>query len=154
MPLPRRMYWESGACFSFIRQTSPLYAPRSWKIWQTSTINSRPSVARFTPFPAIPTLSIRRGMTPPSASRRSSIPCWPIPHIVWQRILRSTLKPTAWRSGAASLSTPREKSWPMRSTPAMWAGTPTSCCGRCRPASSWRSTETRCARRRPPGSSR
>ena len=26
-------------------------------------------------------------------------------------------------------------------------GTPTSCCGRCRPASSWRSTETRCARR-------
>lgn len=39
------------------------------------------------------------------------------------------------------------KSWPMRSTPAMWDGTPTSCCGRCRPASSWRSTETRCARR-------
>ena len=25
-------------------------------------------------------------MTPPSASRRSSIPCWLIPHIVWQRI--------------------------------------------------------------------
>ena len=34
-------------------------------------------------------------MTPPSASRRSSIPCWLIPHIVWQRILRSTSKPTA-----------------------------------------------------------
>ena len=42
---------------------------------------------------------------------------------------------------------PEGKSWLMRSTPAMWAGTPTSCCGRCRPASSWRSTETRCARR-------
>ena len=70
-----------------------------------------------------------------------------IPHIVWQRILRSTSKPTAWRSGAASLSTPRGKSWPMRSTPAMWAGTPTNCCGRYRRASSWRSTETRCARR-------
>ena len=76
----------------------------------TSMINSRPSAAKFTPFPAIPTLSIRRGMTPPSVSRRSSIPCWPIPHIVWQRILRSTSKPTAWRSGVASLSTPREKS--------------------------------------------
>lgn len=42
---------------------------------------------------------------------------------------------------------PEGKLWPTRSTPAMWAGTPTSCCGRCRPASSWRSTETRCARR-------
>ena len=42
---------------------------------------------------------------------------------------------------------PRGKSWPMRSTPAMWAGTPTNCCGRYRRASSWRSTETRYALR-------
>ena len=39
------------------------------------------------------------------------------------------------------------KSWLMRSTPAMWAGMPMNFCGRCRPASSWRSMETRCARR-------
>ena len=43
---------------------------------------------------------------------------------------------------------PEGKSWPMRSTPATWAGTPMNFCGRSRPASSWRSTGTRCARRR------
>ena len=53
-PLPRRMCWVSGVCFSSILPTSPLCAPRSWRIWQTSMINSRPSAAKFTPFPAIP----------------------------------------------------------------------------------------------------
>ncbi|CAN4028575.1 HTH cro/C1-type domain-containing protein, partial [Dysosmobacter welbionis] len=41
----------------------PSCAPQNWRIWPISMRNSRPSAAKSTLFPAIPTSSIRRGMT-------------------------------------------------------------------------------------------
>ena len=43
----------------------------------------------ISPFPPTPTSCTRRGMTSPSASRRSSIPCSPIPPTLSPRTSRS-----------------------------------------------------------------
>ena len=76
IPFQKRMCWASGLSFSSIRRTLPLFALRSWRIWQINTRSLRLRAARFIPFPVIPITSTKPGMTPPSVLRKSDTPCW------------------------------------------------------------------------------
>ena len=49
------------------------------------------------------TLSIRLGTMPPSVFKRFATRCWRTPRIACRKILRYTLRQTAWQSAAVSL---------------------------------------------------
>ena len=81
--------------FSSIRRTLPLFAPRSWKIWQISMWISRQPDARCIPYPVTPIMSIKHGMTRLTGSKRSVIRCWRIPPMCFPGILRYISRRTA-----------------------------------------------------------
>ena len=53
---------ETGASFSFTRQTLLLYALLNWKIWPINMLIFRLPDAKYMQFPATPILFIRHGM--------------------------------------------------------------------------------------------
>ena len=133
--------------FFFYPADFTFVCPRSWRTWQTSTINSRPSAAKFTPFPAIPTLSHKAWHDASERIQKIQYPMLLIPQHCLAKDFEVYIEADGVAERGSFIVNPEGKIVAYESTPAMWAGTPTSCCGRCRPASSWRSTETRCARR-------
>lgn len=74
----KRMFWAIGAYFSSIRRILLLYVLRNWKTCRTNMRILRLRAARFIPFPVIPILSTKHGMTIPNGLARLPILCWPI----------------------------------------------------------------------------
>ena len=145
IPFQKRMCWASGLSFSSTRRTLPLFALRSWRIWQINTPDFKAAGCEVYSV-SCDTHYVHKAWHDASERiKKIGYPCWQTPPTPWRRILKFTS--SGRRRGAGNLyRKPRGTDRGLRGECRKCGETRMSFCASFWPASLSMNMGTRCAR--------